>query len=173
MSGQTQRAFCLCFMHAAATFYIAHIFFINCKFRSEPRGIHELAVQCALPWDRGLGQNIEGERGGRGSWGTNAATASTEGSVAVPSGQRTRPRRWRWRRQSVVKMNMRILAAEILNIRRVCRIANRKRMAWCGLSHRNKRTNRCFSLLTFQETYHVKSYHQNWQKKERTCRFMH
>lgn len=67
MSGQTQRAFCLCFMHAAATFYIAHIFFINCKFRSEPRGIHELAVQCAPPWDRGLGQDTEGERGAGGA----------------------------------------------------------------------------------------------------------
>lgn len=53
-----------------------------------------------------------------------------------PSGQRTRSLR-----QSVVKMNMRILAAEILNIRRVCRIAFRLRMACRGLSQRYKPRN--------------------------------
>lgn len=121
MTGQTPRALWLCFMHAAATFYIAHIFFINCKFRSDPRGIHELAV-CSVP--------CPGTVGERGTAALMLQQLRLEGSVAVPSGQRTRSRRWRWRRQSVVKMNMRILAAEILNIRRVCRSANRAKRMW-------------------------------------------
>lgn len=84
MTGQTQRALWLCFMHAAATFYIAHIFFINCKFRSDPRGIHELAV-CSVP--------CPGTVGERGTAALMLQQLRLEGSVAVPSGQRTRSRR--------------------------------------------------------------------------------